>query len=83
MGNIVKELKKGNQTLAVKVRNLEFENKLLREERNKLLQENHRLKHVLSNYKCNTKQSEHELINYFGGMFSKVLDTVTKSEGVE
>ena len=79
MGNIVKELKKGNHTLTLKVTNLEQENKILREERNKLKLENYELKNKLLHFEQNKKTDEHALINFFGSMFSNMADVVIKS----
>lgn len=78
MSNMIKELKKGNQTLTIKVRDLEeiieFQNKEISE----LRLENNSLKQQIS--KSDKKQviQELELINYFCGIHGNLMEIFTK-----
>lgn len=76
MAGLVQSLKKGNQTLAKKVEDLEGKNGQLREENRNLKLENYNLKNKLNQIEKRKISKEDEMFKFFTGIYSRVLDAV-------
>ena len=75
MANMIKELKKGNHTLTLKVKSLEDTVAFQDLEMIRLKVENSSLKRKIANIETKQKTSELSIINYLCGMQANLLES--------
>lgn len=78
MPSMIKELKKENRSLALKIRYYEETIKMQNKELTSLKTENFILKNQVENNDMHQKISELELIKHFCGMQANIIETLSK-----